>query len=232
MFSSCFRNEEKRVRFVETQSLWVDCNRVEIPEEKATSNDFQWALINPHTAPAWGETISLQVRATVNQVSDISSQNGILDWVSKQCFLSENWQIAGTQLMTNTCLKVWERLVSEPVCFKVFLRIKLLCSINWMNKQALRNAHSMDADAPRRHSNISSRNNWRARGTSLALQPRKWKWTSFTIVHHCTIPYPAQWTNWICQWNFLQWALGEDIETQYLVLYWNRILWSLASWWF
>ena len=42
--------------------LQWDCDRVCIPSEKAPSNDFQWALINPDTASASGSwTISLQI---------------------------------------------------------------------------------------------------------------------------------------------------------------------------
>ena len=42
--------------------LQWDCDRVCIPLEKALSNDFQWALINPDTASASGSwTISLQI---------------------------------------------------------------------------------------------------------------------------------------------------------------------------
>ena len=62
-----------------------------------------------------------------------------------------------------------------------------------------------------------------AHGSSRALQPRKWKWTSFPIVHHCASPMNSLQVTKLPMVCLEFQNQGEDIETHYL-RYWIRIV--------
>ena len=77
--------------------LQGDCDRVCIPLEKAPSNDFQWALINPDTASASGSwTISPQIhgrtimRLEIFQHRIALNDEGVMKTLDTNVFISTN----------------------------------------------------------------------------------------------------------------------------------------------